>query len=129
MRNRKIQDLQINASSEWDWFHGPKNARLFFTPRNGRTGAWSSKTKDLEQWLQVDFKHQTVVSGISTQGREGCCSQWVKTYMLQYSMDGISFFPYMYNGQVKVSTDLQYATLKVSIRMLWVTEFKYRTIN
>ena len=104
MRSGKIQKSQITASSEWNRNHGPNNARLFFIAQSGRTGAWSSKSTDLNQWLQVDFKNQTVVSGISTQGREDCCSQWVKTYTLHYSINGISFFPYKYNGQVKVST-------------------------
>ena len=105
MRSGKIQNSQITASSEYDSSHGPDNARLFFMAQsNGRTGAWSSKTNDLNQWLQVNFKNQTVISGIGTQGREDCCLQWVKTYTLQYSMDGISLFPHKYNGQVKVST-------------------------
>ena len=104
MRNGKIQNSQITASSEYTSNHGPNNARLFFIAQNRRTGAWSSKTNDLNQWLQVDFKSQTVVSGISTQGREDCCTQWVKTYTLHYSINGILFFPFKYNGQAKVST-------------------------
>ena len=104
MRSGKIQNSQITASSEYTSNHGPNNARLFIIAQNGRKGAWSSKSNDLNQWLQVDFKNQTVVTGISTQGREDCCSQWVEAYTLQYSMDGISLFPYKYNGQVKVST-------------------------
>ena len=104
MRSGKVQNSQITASSEYTSNNGPNNARLFFIAQNGRKGAWSSKSNDLNQWLQVDFKNQTVVTGISIQGREDCCSQWVKTYTLQYSMDGISLFPYKYNGQVKVST-------------------------
>ena len=104
MRSGKIQNSQITASSEWNPNHGPNNARLFFIAQNGRTGAWSSKSNDLNQWLQVDFKSQTVVFGVSTQGREDCCSQWVKTFTLHYSIDGISFLPCKHNGQVKVST-------------------------
>ncbi|CAB4003226.1 Hypothetical predicted protein, partial [Paramuricea clavata] len=102
MRSGNIQVSQITASSEWDSNHRPNNARLFFTARNGRTGAWSSKTNDLNQWLQIDFKRQAVVVGISTQGREDCCSQWVKTYTLYYSINGVSFFPYKHHSQVKV---------------------------
>ena len=104
MRSGSIQVSQITASSQWDSNHGPNNARLFFTARNGRGGAWCTRPNNLNQWLQVDFKGQTVVVGISTQGREDCCSQWVKTYMLYYSINGVSFFPYKNLGQVKVGS-------------------------
>ena len=104
MRSGSIQVSQITASSQWDSNHGPNNAGLFFTARNGRKGAWSTRPNNLNQWLQVDFKGQTVVVGISTQGREDCCSQWVKTYMLYYSINGVSFFPYKNLGQVKVGS-------------------------
>ncbi|CAB4026958.1 Hypothetical predicted protein [Paramuricea clavata] len=102
MRSGNIQVSQITASSQWDSNHGPKNARLFFTARNGRSGAWSTRPNNLNQWLQIDFKGQTVVVGISTQGREDAGSQWVTTYMLYYSINGVSFFPYKNVGQVKV---------------------------
>ncbi|CAB4036621.1 Hypothetical predicted protein [Paramuricea clavata] len=102
MRSGNIQASQVTASSEWDSSHGPNNARLFSKARNGGKGAWSSKRNDLNQWLQIDFKRQTVVVGISTQGREDCCSQWVKNYTLYYSINGVSFLPYKYHGQVKV---------------------------
>ena len=105
MRSGKIQASQITASSEYHSVTGPNNARLFFQARNGRTGSWSSKPNDLNQWLQVDFQRQTVVVGISTQGREDCCPQWVKSYTLSYSIDGVSFSTYKHDGQVKVGTD------------------------
>ena len=104
MRSGKILNSQITASSEWNSNHGPNNARLFFIAHSGRTGAWSSKSNDLNQWLKVDFKRQTVVVGISTQGREDCCSQWVKTYTLHYSINGVTFFLYKHDGQAKVGT-------------------------
>ena len=103
MRSGKIQNSQITASSKWDPNHGPTNARLFFTARNGRIGAWSAKTNDLHQWLQVDFEQETVVVGVSTQGRSDlCCAQWVKTYTLHLSNDGVSFTAYKSNGKIKV---------------------------
>jgi hypothetical protein len=108
MRSGKVQASQITASSVWDSNHGPNNARLFFTAENGRTGAWSTRPNDLNQWLQVDFKRQTVLVGISTQGREDAGSQWVKTYTLYYSINGVTFFPYKHHGQVKVGTLLNH---------------------
>ena len=105
MRSGKIQASQIKASSEYDSISGPNNTRLFFIAQNGRAGSWTAKTNDLNQWLQVDFQRQTVVVGISTQGRVDSSTQWVKTYTLSYSIDGVSFYPYEHDGQVKVRTD------------------------
>lgn len=103
MVNGKIQDSQITASSEWDPYHGPTNGRLKFRARGRRTGAWSAKINNANQWLQVDFRQQTTVLEISTQGRGNCgCNQWVKTYTVSYSNDGRNFHSYKQNGRIKV---------------------------
>ena len=100
MQNGLISDSQISASTEWHPSYGPSNSRLFYTPHNGRTGAWSSKTNDINQWLQVDFKQPTAIVGISTQGRAN--TQYVKSYTLSYSQDGLSFQAYKPHGVLKV---------------------------
>ena len=102
MENGLISDSQISASSEWDPNHSSSNSRLFYTPHNGRTGAWSSKTNDINQWLQIDFKRPTAIVGISTQGRAGT-TQFVKSYTLSYSQDGLSFQAYKPHGILKVN--------------------------
>ena len=103
MESRKIPDDHISASSEWDPNHGPSNARLNFQPAGGKTGAWSAKTNDVNQWLQVDFGDTKKVTAILTQGRAEH-DQWVKTYTVSYSQDGIEFIDYTQNGQKKVSS-------------------------
>ncbi len=102
MRNGLISDSQISASSEWRVNHGPSNSRLFYAPHNGRTGSWSSKKNDINQWLQVDFMRPTVIVGVSTQGRAGY-TQYVKTYTLSHSQDGVSFQAYTPHGLLKVN--------------------------
>lgn len=103
MENGEILDSQITASSQWDVNHGPANARLNFKATGRRTGAWSSRRNDLNQWLQVDFENQATITQISTQGRGSCrCSQWVTSYAISYSNDGIFFQAYQQNGQIKV---------------------------
>ena len=102
MRNGLISDSQISASSQWDSNHSPSNSRLFYAPHNGRTGAWSSKTNDMNQWLQIDFKRLTAIVGVSTQGRAGY-TQFVKSYTLSYSQDGLSFQDYKPHGLLKVN--------------------------
>ena len=116
MRSGKIQNSQLTASSYYV-NQGPINARLFFTARNGRTGAWSAKTNDHHQWLQVDFKRRATVVGVSTQGREDCCHQWVKSYVLYYSNNGITFFPRRYHGHVQVCI-IYYLVIIVIVIML-----------
>jgi hypothetical protein len=69
MKDGSIEDNQITASSEWDSNHGPNNARLDRPAGGGRTGAWSAKTNDINQWIQVDFGKLRSVSGIVSQGR------------------------------------------------------------
>ena len=102
MQNGLISDSQISASSEWNSNHGPSNSRLFYAPHNGRTGAWSSKKNDINQWLQIDFKRPTAIVGISTQGRTARFNQYVKSYTLSYSQDGLSFQAYKPHNVLKV---------------------------
>ena len=98
MESGKIKDSQITASSVWDVNHGASNARLNFAQKSG---SWSSKSNDLNQWLQVDFKYTIAITEILTQGR-GTYGQWVKSYTLSYSHDGVKFIPYKKSGNPKV---------------------------
>ncbi|XP_028411638.1 EGF-like repeat and discoidin I-like domain-containing protein 3 [Dendronephthya gigantea] len=100
MENGDITDKQITASSEWKTDHGAANGRLNFTPRDGRTGAWSSGRNDVNQWLQVDFQRSALVTGISTQGRNGL-NQFVKSYTVSSSQDGENFQHFLENGTFK----------------------------
>ena len=103
MQNGLISDSQISASSQYDPNHSPSNSRLFYVPHSGRTGAWSSKTNNANQWLQIDFNTPTTVVEVSTQGRRGIGNQYVKSYTLSYSDDGVSFEQYKPYGLVKVN--------------------------
>ncbi|KAL9962227.1 hypothetical protein ACROYT_G031309 [Oculina patagonica] len=90
MESGKIKDSEISASSEWDANHAAPQARLNFQAGQGKTGSWSAKYNDQAQWLQVDLKTEAKVNGIATQGRNAL-SQWVTSYKLQYSSDGVFF--------------------------------------
>ena len=104
MESGKIKDSQLTASSVWDVNHGASNARLNFTQKSG---SWSSKSNDLNQWLQVDFKYNATITDILTQGR-GRYSQWVKSYTLSYSHDGVKFVPYKKSEIEKVRLILDF---------------------
>ena len=97
MESGAILDSQIRASSEWDINVPVQQARLHFVKTV--YGAWSAKFDDIHQWLQVDLLNTTRVSGVATQGRNGCpCDQWVTKYKLQYSEDGPAFKFYRRSG-------------------------------
>ena len=98
MERRLIKDAQINASSEWDSNYAAIQARLNFKAGGGKHGAWSARSNDANQWIQVAFGSYSKLTGIATQGRNGA-SQWVTKYQLQYSDDGVNFHHYKESGQ------------------------------
>ena len=101
MESNEIRDGQITASSQWRISHGAANGRLNFMSGPRRTGAWSAKTNDFNQWLQVDFKRSTIIEGISTQGRQDR-DQFVKSYTISFSEDGKDFDCYVTKEVLKV---------------------------
>ena len=99
MKNKKIPDEKISASSQWDSNHAAKQARLHFPGGPGIAGSWSSRQNDANQWLQIDLGIQNAkVTGLATQGRANA-KQWVTMYKLQYSHDGVNFYYYREPGQ------------------------------
>ncbi|EDO29609.1 predicted protein, partial [Nematostella vectensis] len=94
-----IKDAQMTASSIWDNNHGAANARLNRQKIGARTGAWSAKHNNRLQWLQVDLGKLSKVVKVATQGRQDL-NQWVTTYKLAYSRDGVLFkyFPKVLSG-------------------------------
>ena len=97
MESGKIADSRIKASSEWnsvDW--GATKARLNFAKQS-----WLEKRNDNKQWLQVDFKYRATITDIMSQGR-GNSGQWVRSYTVSYSNDGVNFNRYQRSGKDKV---------------------------
>lgn len=95
MENGQIGDAQITASSEYSEAYAAPQGRLNVKAGGG---AWLPSTSNVYQWLQVDLGRYRVVTGIATQGRNGI-SQWVTSYELQYSEDGVTFVYYKEEGQ------------------------------
>ena len=100
MESRIIPDRNISASSVYPSSpvekHDAAYGRLHFRRGNGRVGAWCAATNDQNQWLQVDFGTEMMISGVATQGRQAI-NQWVKSYSLSYSLDGRTFYSYQNN--------------------------------
>lgn len=92
----------MSASSEWSPTHGANNGRLHFQKNGHRTGSWSALRNNKFQWIGVDFNKVVKVTMFATQGREDA-KQWVKSYKLQYSLDGFEYTTYSIKGRQIVS--------------------------
>ena len=103
MESGAIKNQQITAYSQYDENHGPENARLSHVADGRKKGAWSAKTNDLNQWLQVDLGRDVKITKFVTQGRQDS-EQWVKSYTLSFSTEKeLVFQTYQENGQDKVT--------------------------
>ena len=98
MEDGTILDSQISASSVYGPNYAAQQARLHFKVSPVKTGGWSAKKNDNNQWLQVDLQKMTRITGIATQGRNGYSpGQWVEQYKLQYGED-VHIFKFCRNG-------------------------------
>ncbi|XP_078696106.1 putative carboxypeptidase X1 [Branchiostoma floridae x Branchiostoma belcheri] len=88
MESGDIPDDSITASSFWSVGREPYRARL-----NGvaGAGAWAARFNTIGEWLQVDLGEMMNVTGTIIQGRYHNYDQWVTSYKLQYSVDGLSW--------------------------------------
>ena len=104
MENSEISDGQIAASTVWasgSRHHGATNGRLNFMSSNVRMGARSSGANDLNQWLQVNFERSTIITGISTEGRQDNSQRGTK-YTIFFGDDENLFYGYKCGEMLKV---------------------------
>ena len=101
MQDKRITDSQVTSSSMYNRGHGPWRARLQGRNRGGR-GAWSARHNNRKQWIQVNLGTITRVKGVATQGRFDA-NQWVTSYRVSYSINGVKFYPYKEGRNAKVS--------------------------
>ncbi|XP_071150022.1 discoidin, CUB and LCCL domain-containing protein 2-like [Mytilus edulis] len=55
-------------------------------------GSWSAHFNDTNQFIEIKMKKSFNLTGIVTQGRNGCCQEWVVAYRIIYSHDCNRFF-------------------------------------
>jgi len=120
MQNRRIRNVAITSSSRWDNNHAPYLARLQNQRRGRYMGGWSAGANNAFQWLQIDLGRPSKVVRISTQGRP-TVNQWVTSYYLLYSQDGVYFAFYFERNTRKVSCILRYSY--TVIQLLSVPKF------
>ena len=140
MESGKILDKQITASSEWDANHAAHQGRLNFQEvvERGvarRSGSWSARKNDMNQWLQVDLlREESVVASVATQGRNrnplwGEHDQWVQSYKLQYSNNGVDFEYYKDARQNSAKVRLKMASIYRKRRSQAASNYKYMQIG
>ena len=140
MESGKILDKQITASSEWNAHHAAHQGRLNFQEvvERGvarRSGSWSARKNDMNQWLQVDLlREESVVASVATQGRNrnplwGEHDQWVQSYKLQYSNNGVDFEYYKDARQNSAKVRLKMASIYRKRRSQAASNYKYMQIG
>jgi len=97
LENGDLADGRVTQSSAHGSATFAKFGRL-----NGGT-VWMPKTADTSQWMQIDLGMKGTITAIATQGKPDA-DQWVKTYNIQYSMDGSSWSYYSPSGAIKAMT-------------------------
>ena len=102
VEDNRVPNQFFSASSFYNYYCAPRNARLHQRRAGRNGGAWCARRNDRTQWLQVDFGGLTRVTRISTQGRQNS-DQWVTSYYLGYSKNGIRYFPYREGRSTKVT--------------------------
>ena len=79
--------------------------------------AWVARTVDQNQWLQVKFVERVEIRRVATQGRPKS-NQWVTSYMLNYSSDGLLFYQYRTNKNQTVSSSAD--ALSILMFLQWL---------
>ena len=96
LEDKRVPSGQLSASTYYNYHLSPKYGRL-----NGLY-SWSVRSNRAGQWYQVDFVELMRVKGVATQGRQNT-NQWVRSYTVSYSVDGMSYTPYRQGRGVKVN--------------------------
>ena len=99
LENGTIPDAQLSASSFLSGFEVPRG-RL-----NTTGNSWTHiGNSDPNPWYQVDLGQVEIISAVATQGRESY-PQWVKSYRIEYSNDGVNFTSYNGGAAFTGNTD------------------------
>ena len=95
LESGKVSDSQLSASNHYPNSLSPSEGRL------NNKKAWCTYLSD--QYLQIDLLKVRHVSALATQGYKGRITNYVKTYAIEYSYDGVKWFDYEDdNGKKKV---------------------------
>ena len=62
----------------------------------------------------MNFVELMRIKGVATQGRQDA-AQWVRSYTVSYSTDGMNFVPYKENRRVKVGVEVAHLALLLHV--------------
>ena len=113
LENERISDGNITASSVQNASTPATNGRLNYTSGS----SWCAGTSDTNPYLQIDLQTLHIICAVSTQGNSQA-DQWVKTYKLQFSINGTTWTDYKEAGQVKVQCFLSNDNLSTKIQLV-----------
>ena len=93
MHSGDVLDSDITASSSFGSAWPPQIGRLHYLMGGTSTeGSWAAALNNAYQWLQMDTRNWTRVTGVATQGKQDE-DEWVESYSL--SMSYGEFFEYV----------------------------------
>ena len=113
--NGFISSAQITSSSDYNANHDTKGVRLLRSMIP--VSSWAARLNNNQQWVQVDLLQVIRITGVATQGRNRF-DQWVTTYKIQYSNNGVNWQTYKEDGQDKVSVHV-FLPFYLSVCMLY----------
>ena len=98
MENGVIPNSKITTSSKLNAGTPANNSRLNYVAGP----SWCAQTNDNNPYLQIDLQSLHVICAVSTQGNSKA-DEWVETYTIQTSKDGVHWTDYDNDGHPKVS--------------------------
>ena len=93
-------DNSFSASSSGSGYEASKG-RLY------GDGAWSPRSNNANDYLQIDLLYEFVICAVATQGNPSA-DHWTKTYKLQLSYNSSNWVIYQENSTDKVTVHLSY---------------------
>lgn len=103
MRNGRIRNGQVTASSSYNSNQAAWYGRLGRVKSGRAIGGWCAKYKNTNQWLKVDFGRLMRVRKIATQGRQDA-GYWVTSFYCSFSADNLHWAVYREKNSDKVRT-------------------------
>ena len=107
LQNGRLRNHLITASSQIDKYSGAYMARLNHRRRGRYMGGWTALYNNRYQFLQLNFGAPAKIIRFATQGREDQ-DQWVTTYYIMSSRDGVRFVEYKERNNRRVRFSLKF---------------------
>ena len=116
-----IPDSWLTSSSKLSANTPAKNGRLNYTAGS----SWCTSSSNNYPYLEIDLQTIHIICAVSTQGNHQA-DQWVKTFSLQSSTDGITWTNYTEDDQVSMKVNLNH---RLHIPMPEIQEKSLSLIN